>query len=43
MQGKLLDNIIDKKNIEYVVYTDIQGFFDNVSHEWRMQSVSMKP
>lgn len=43
MQGKLLDNIIDKKNIEYFVYTDIKGFFDNVRHEWMMQSVSMKP
>lgn len=40
---KASDNIIDKKNIEYVVYTDIKGFFDNVSHEWMMQSVFMKP
>jgi len=31
---KKLDEIIMKKNIEYVVDADIKGFFNNVNHEW---------
>jgi group II intron reverse transcriptase/maturase len=31
---KILNIIVNKKNINYVVDTDIKGFFDNVDHEW---------
>ena len=31
---KKLDEIIMKKNINYVVDADIKGFFSNVNHEW---------
>ena len=31
---KKLDEIIMKKNINYVVDADIKGFFNNVNHEW---------
>lgn len=34
---KLLDKIVNKPNIHYVVDTDIKSFFDNVSHEWMMK------
>lgn len=34
---KLLDKILNKPNINYVVDTDIKGFFDNVDHEWMMK------
>ncbi len=34
---KLLDKIVDKSSIHYIVDTDIKGFFDNVSHEWMMK------
>ncbi|MGB3467667.1 MAG: group II intron reverse transcriptase/maturase [Cyclobacteriaceae bacterium] len=30
----LLSKIVNKPKIEYVVDTDIKGFFDNMSHEW---------
>lgn len=31
---KKLDEIIMRKNINYVVDADIKGFFNNVNHEW---------
>lgn len=31
---KLLNKIVNKDCIHYVVDTDIKGFFDNVDHEW---------
>ena len=31
---KKLDEIIMKKNINYIVDADIKGFFNNVNHEW---------
>lgn len=31
---KELDNIIMRKDINYIVDADIEGFFDNVDHEW---------
>lgn len=31
---KRLDEIIMKKNINYIVDADIKGFFNNVNHEW---------
>lgn len=34
---KLLDKIVNKSYINYVVDTDIKGFFDNVDHEWMMK------
>lgn len=34
---QLLDKIVNKPMINYVVDTDIKGFFDNVSHEWMMK------
>lgn len=36
---KLLDKIVNDKNIMYVVDTDIKGFFDNVNHEWMMKFI----
>ena len=34
-----LGGIISKSEIEYVVDTDIKGFFDNVDHDWLMKFV----
>lgn len=34
---KKLDEIIMKKDIEYVVDADIKGFFNNVNHEWLLK------
>ena len=34
---RLLGGIINKPEINYVVDTDIKGFFDNVDHEWLMK------
>ena len=34
---KLLDKIVNKSNINYVLDTDIKGFFDNLSHEWMIK------
>ena len=34
---KILNKIVNKPNIHYVVDTDIKSFFDNVSHEWMMK------
>lgn len=36
---KLLDKILNKPNIHYVVDTDIKGFFDNLDHEWMMKFI----
>lgn len=36
---KLLDKILNKPNIHYVVDTDIKSFFDNVDHEWMMKFI----
>ena len=36
---KLLDKIVNKESIRYVVDTDIAGFFDNVDHEWMMRFI----
>lgn len=36
---RLLGKIINKPSIEYVVDTDIKGFFDNVDHNWLMKFV----
>ena len=36
---KLLDGIINGKDIHYVVDTDIKGFFNNVNHEWMMKFI----
>lgn len=34
---KVLNNIIETKEINYIVDADIKGFFDNVNHEWMMK------
>lgn len=34
---KVLDNILHKNKIRYVVDVDIKGFFDNVNHQWLMK------
>ena len=34
---KVLDKIINKPKINYVVDADIRGFFDHVDHEWMMK------
>lgn len=36
---KVLDKILNKSNIYYVVDTDIKGFFDNVDHQWMMKFI----
>jgi len=34
---KVLDKIVNKKEISYVVDTDIKGFFDHLDHQWMME------
>lgn len=34
---KVLNNIVNKRRINYVVDTDIRGFFDHVDHDWMMK------
>lgn len=36
---KLSDKILNKTDVNYVVDTDIKGFFDNVDHEWMMKFI----
>ncbi|HZK37602.1 MAG TPA: group II intron reverse transcriptase/maturase [Clostridia bacterium] len=36
---QLLDKILNKPSIHYVVDTDIKGFFDNIDHEWMMKFI----
>ena len=36
---KLLNKIVNDRDIRYVVDTDIKGFFDNVDHEWMMKFI----
>ena len=36
---QLLDKILNKPSIRYVVDTDIKGFFDNIDHEWMMKFI----
>jgi len=36
---KLLDKIVNKAQIKYVVDTDIRSFFDNVDHDWMMKFI----
>lgn len=36
---KLLDKIVNKEHIKYVVDTDIKGFFDNVDHGWMIKFI----
>jgi group II intron reverse transcriptase/maturase len=39
---QLLDKIVNKRDIRYVVDTDIRGFFDNVNHEWMMKFIEYR-
>jgi group II intron reverse transcriptase/maturase len=39
---KRLSNIIEKRDINYVVDADIRGFFDHVDHEWMMKFVAYR-
>lgn len=34
---KVLNKVVNKQRINYVVDTDIRGFFDHVNHEWMMK------
>ena len=36
---RVLGKIANKKDIHYVLDTDIKGFFDNVDHEWMMKFI----
>jgi len=36
---KLLDKIVNKPQIKYVVDTDVKAFFDNVDHDWMMKFI----
>lgn len=36
---RILGQIINKPEIEYVVDTDIKGFFDNVDHDWMIRFI----
>ena len=36
---QLLDKIVNKDEIRFVVDADIKGFFDNVDHEWMMKFI----
>jgi len=36
---RVLNRIVNKDEIKYVVDVDIQGFFDNVDHEWLMKFI----
>jgi len=36
---KVLNNIVNRKEIEYVVDADIKGFFDHVDQEWMMKFI----
>ena len=38
---KKLDEIIMRKNINYVVDADIKGFFNNVNHEWLVKFLEL--
>lgn len=38
---KKLDEIIMKKNINYIVDADIKGFFNNVNHEWLVKFLEL--
>lgn len=39
---KLLDKILNDRDIRYVVDTDIKGFFDNVDHECMMKFIEFR-
>jgi group II intron reverse transcriptase/maturase len=39
---KVLNHIIEKKKINYVVDADIRGFFDHVDHEWLMKFLEVR-
>lgn len=39
---KLLNKIVNKSEIRYVVDTDIKGFFDNVDHSWMMTFIEQR-
>lgn len=36
---KVLNRIIETKNINYIVDADIKGFFDHVDHQWLMKFI----
>lgn len=39
---KVLNHIIEKKKINYIVDADIRGFFDHVDHEWLMKFLEVR-
>lgn len=36
---KVLNKIVDRPEINYIVDADIRGFFDNVDHQWMMKFI----
>lgn len=39
---KVLNHIIDRKGVNYIVDADIRGFFDHVDHEWLMKFLELR-
>jgi retron-type reverse transcriptase len=39
---KVLNHIIERKKVNYVVDADIRGFFDHVDHEWLMKFLELR-
>jgi RNA-directed DNA polymerase len=38
---KVLNHIIERKKVNYIVDADIRGFFDHVDHEWLMKFLEL--
>lgn len=36
---KVVNHIIERRKINFIVDTDIKGFFDNIDHEWMMKFI----
>lgn len=39
---KVLNHIIERKKVNYIVDADIRGFFDHVDHEWLMKFLELR-
>ncbi len=39
---KVLNHIIERKKVNYIVDADIRGFFDHVDHEWMMKFLELR-
>ena len=38
----MLNHIIEKKRVNYIIDADIRTFFDNVDHEWLMKFLELR-